>query len=77
MVRLKACHCEPLAVTMVKYQVWPNTPVCPSFAMDLELMHWMRALMLECQLSVKKFFYALKQKTSVGIFGLGLKVSTL
>lgn len=66
--------CEPLAVTLVRYGVWPNTPVNPTFALHLELMHWLRVLILECHLSVKKFFDALKYKGSSSLFGLGLQV---
>ena len=41
------CSCEPEAVTLVRYNMWPATPVSPKLAFHQDLLLWLEALLLE------------------------------
>ena len=44
---------------MVRAQLWPAAPKRPQIAFTFELMDWVEALLLECQVSLKDFCKAL------------------
>ena len=54
------CHCEPEAVTLIRYNLWPATPSSPIQAFHFDLLDWLEALLLECQVAVKDFVHALE-----------------
>lgn len=59
-VMFVCCSCEPIAVTLARAQLWPATPTNPRLAFTFNLLTWMEALILECQVSLKDFCSALK-----------------
>ena len=56
------CSCEPEAVTLVRYEMWPATPSNPSLAFHQDLLLWMEALLLEGCIGVDAFCRALDHK---------------
>ena len=58
-VSLCCCECEPVAVTMARARIWPASPQFPRLAFTFDLLDWLEALLLECQVSVKEFYGAL------------------
>ena len=46
-------------MTMVRARMWPASPQFPRLAFSFELMDWVEALLLECQVAVKEFCGAL------------------
>jgi len=58
-VQFMCCDCEPLAVTLVRAQLWPATPHHPKFAFTFKLLDWAESLLLECQVALKDFCHAL------------------
>lgn len=54
------CNCEPIAVTLARAELWPATPTNPRCAFTFNLLDWIEALMLECQVSLKDFCAALR-----------------
>ena len=53
------CNCEPLAVTLVRAQLWPATPHLPRLVFRFSLLDWIETLMVECQVALRDFCYAL------------------
>ncbi len=62
MFQFVCCDCEPLAVTLSRARLWAATPVHPQFCFSFELLDWMEALLLECQVALKDFSSALKYR---------------
>lgn len=58
-IKFATCGCEPLVVTMVRARIWPSTAQRPHLAFTFDLLDWMEALLLECQVSVNDFCKAL------------------
>ena len=58
-VLLHCCDCEPVTVTIVRARMWPASPQYPRLAFSFEMMDWVEALLLECQVAVKEFCGAL------------------
>ena len=56
---LHCCECEPVTVTMVRARLWPATPRFPRLAFSFDLLDWVEALLLECQVAVRDFCGAL------------------
>lgn len=56
---VKLCKCEPVPATLMRYRLWPSTPVNPRIAFDLGFMELLTVLQLECHLSARKFCDAL------------------
>ncbi len=54
------CECEALAITLARANLWPATPKSPQLAFTFELLNLIEGLMLECQVSLKDFWEALK-----------------
>ena len=46
-------------VTMVRANLWPSSPKRPHLAFTFELLDWIEALFLECQVALKDFCQAL------------------
>ncbi|XP_014671057.1 PREDICTED: uncharacterized protein LOC106811852 isoform X2 [Priapulus caudatus] len=59
-VQVSVCSCEPVAVTLIRYHLWPATPKNPQVAFTFNLMENLRLLVLECQVSVRSFCMAMK-----------------
>lgn len=53
------CKCEPEAVTLVRYNMWPATPKNPTLAIHRDLMEWLQALLLEGCIGVDAFCRAI------------------
>ena len=49
------CNCEEDAVTLLKLHLWPGTIKRPVVAFHTKLMELAEALVLECQVSLRKF----------------------
>ena len=54
-IYLLTCNCEPLAVSLVRANLWPATPTNPKLAFTFNLLEWAEALMVECHLALKYF----------------------
>ena len=63
-----SCACEPLVVTMVRARIWPSTAQRPHLAFTFDLMNWMEALLLECQVSLNDFCKALCRHLVVKVY---------
>ena len=55
--------CEPEAVTFLRYNLWPATPISPTLAFDFELLERLDALILECCIGVQGFCRCIDVKT--------------
>jgi hypothetical protein len=55
-------HSEAFSVSLARLRLWPATPKQPKTAFAFDLLDWMEALLLECQVSVNDFCNALKAK---------------
>ena len=53
------CNCEPLAVTLIRAQLWPATPHYPNFTFSFKLLDLAESLLLECQVALRDFCNAL------------------
>ena len=49
------CSCMTIAEMLIRMGYWPNNPVNPNMAFKLDLLAFMRALLLESQVSTKAF----------------------
>ena len=54
------CDCESIAVTLVRYQLWPASSCEPRLAFHMELMELLRSLMMKNQVSITGFYRALQ-----------------
>ena len=52
------CTCECDAVTLIKFNYWPGSPVNPNVAFSFDFMDLLEALLLECQVAVQDFTQA-------------------
>ena len=57
---LICCACQTVAESLLLHGLWPATPVEPTLAFTIELMHMALALMMECQVSLYDFCRALE-----------------
>ena len=57
-----SCSCEAFPVSLARLRLWPTSSKHPKFALSFELLDWMEALLLECQVSVSDFCKALNTK---------------
>ena len=64
-VQIFWCKCIPLSVSLVRCGFWPAVPEKPSVGFAWELLEMLRALMLECQISVQGFCRALRCKSNL------------
>ena len=67
LVNIWFCSCEPEAVTLVRFEMWPATPSNPSLAFHQDLLLWMEALLLEGCIGVDAFCRALRYKLGKNI----------
>ncbi|VDI48313.1 Hypothetical predicted protein [Mytilus galloprovincialis] len=49
--------CEPEAVTLVKYRLWPSTTKFPKLAFHMELLKWLYGLLMECHILPKIYTF--------------------
>ena len=56
------CSCEPEAVTLVQYHMWPATPANPMLVFHQDLLLWLEALLLEACIGTDSFCRALNYK---------------
>ena len=49
---IEFCSCTEDAIKLMQLQYWPATPVRPSTAFSFQLLDWIEALLLECQVSL-------------------------
>lgn len=64
-VQIFWCKCIPLSVSLVRCGFWPAMPENPSVGFAWDLLEMLRALMLECQISVQGFCRALRCKSNL------------
>ena len=62
LVNTSFCSCEPEAVTLVRYGLWPATPTNPCLAFHQGLLIWMQALLLEGWISCDAFCRAVEYR---------------
>ena len=55
------------AVTLVHLHYWPATPTRPSTAFSFQLLDWIEAVLLECQVSLSDISAAIEFLHSSGI----------
>ena len=61
-VGVVSCKCEPFSVTLSRLRLWPTSSKQPSYALGFDLLDWMEAMLLECQVSLNDFCKALNYK---------------
>ncbi len=61
------CSCEPEAVTLVRYNMWPATATNPTFAFHQDLLLWLESFVLEGCIGVDAFCRALDYKRGKSI----------
>ena len=61
-LEVTSCSCEAFPVSLARLRLWPTSSKHPKFALSFELLDWMEALLLECQVSVSDFCKALNTK---------------
>ena len=66
---IRFCSCEEDAVTLVRLQYWPATPTRPSTAFSFQLLDWIEALLLECQVSMQDVSAAIQFLLSKKVMG--------
>ena len=58
-INFKHCQCEMLPMALIRARMWPANPHFPVLCFSFELMDWVEALLLECQVALKDFCRAL------------------
>ena len=66
------CACETETETLLRAHLFPATPKLPQVAFTFDLMDWLEALMLECQVSVQDFVAAIDSLTDVQLLKVRL-----
>ncbi|XP_028412340.1 uncharacterized protein LOC114535157 [Dendronephthya gigantea] len=56
---IMSCPCEAFPVSLARLRLWPTCSKNPSIALSFDLLDWMEALLLECQVSLNDFCRAL------------------
>lgn len=56
------CNCEPHAVTLRRYGLWPATPVEPLSAFTVGFLLWAEALLITGHVSVYTFVEAVRYR---------------
>ena len=59
-ISLICCACQTVAESLLLHGLWPATPVEPTLAFTVEVMHLALALMMECQVSLYDLCKALE-----------------
>lgn len=52
-MRFSFCPCENDAIKMIRLRYWPATTSRPTIAFSFQLLDWLEALLLECQVAVQ------------------------
>lgn len=55
MIDILFCSCMEDALTLIQLHYWPSSPTRPSTAFSFQLLDWVEALFLECQVSMQDF----------------------
>ena len=55
MLDILFCSCVGDALTLIQLHYWPGSPTRPSTAFSFQLLDWIEALFLECQVSMQDF----------------------
>lgn len=58
-VSVTFCTCESEVETLMRCHLFPATPKQPQLAFTFDLLDWLEALMLECQVSAQDFVAAI------------------
>ena len=61
-LRLQCCGYEAISVTMARARIWPSSPSNPHLGFSSDLLHWAKALLLECQVALKDLCSVLSYK---------------
>ena len=61
------CKCEPEAVTLVRFDIWPSTPSKPTMAFHCDLLLWMESVVLEGCIGLDAFCRALQHRVGAAI----------
>ena len=64
------CCCESEMETLLHAGLFPATPKMPQLAFTVELLDWLEALMLECQVPSQDFVDAIGFLTDSKILGV-------
>lgn len=59
-VSVSTCSCEPEAVTLARFRMWPSTPSKPTLAFHHDLLLWMESITLEGCIGADAFCRALQ-----------------
>lgn len=54
------CHCFGEVDTLLHFELFPATPKRPTVAFSFQLLDYLEALLLECQVAVSDFIGALQ-----------------
>jgi hypothetical protein len=65
---------DGLLPTLIKYDLWPASPVSPDVAFHIPVLNLIKSLVLECQAAVMKVLDAL-QLLSATLFPMPQKVT--
>ncbi|XP_028404088.1 uncharacterized protein LOC114526761 [Dendronephthya gigantea] len=57
-----SCPCEAFPITLARLHLWPTSSKHPNMALSFDLLDWMEALLLECQVSANDLCKALNFK---------------
>ena len=71
-ISVSFCSCETEAETLMRVHLFPATPKQSQLAFSFELLDWLEALMLECQVSTKDFVAAIDVLTVVQLMKVSL-----
>lgn len=61
------CDCEPHAVTLRRFGLWPASPVEPRCAYSVGFLQWLKALQLAAHVSVHSFIEAVRVKNGQSV----------
>ena len=59
-LNVQFCKCQGDALRLIELGYWPATPTRPLLAFTKVFMDWMETLLLECQVPVQDFCYAIE-----------------
>ena len=61
-MNVSVCACEPEAVTLACFRMWPSTPSRPTLVFHYDLLLWMEGIILEGCIGVDAFCRALQYR---------------
>ncbi len=51
-INISFCKCKSMIERMVDLRLWPASPTSPQVAFDMDLLDFIHAAMMECQVSI-------------------------